>query len=205
MTDPAIRSASKSIVGNDTNVYVVLKDIYDWMTANVAYSTTSSGEPQGAAETLRTRVGDCDDQSILFCSLARAAGVPAWLQMGALYVNAEDSWGGHGWLQTYVPLASGSGEKVTIDVVNHDFMVYRPNRLVDFTDDGVAAHLNDYYYTFYTTFDPSTYNGGEGPHYLEMYEPLSYVESSKKVSAGGVYSFDEMITPICTVRATPRR
>jgi hypothetical protein len=38
-----------------------------------------------------------------------------------------------------------------------------------------------------------------------MYEPLSYVESSKKVSAGGVYSFDEMLTPICTVRATPRR
>ncbi len=33
----------------------------------------------------RRRVGDCDDQSNLFLGLIRAAGVPGWLQLGALY------------------------------------------------------------------------------------------------------------------------
>jgi hypothetical protein len=123
MTSPYILATSQAIVGNETNVYQILKAIYDWMTINIDYPQVStSGEPQSARETLLTRVGDCDDQSILFCSLARAAGVPAWLQMGVLYVSAEGSWGGHGWLQAYVPLASGGGVNVTIDVVNKDFM-----------------------------------------------------------------------------------
>ena len=48
-------------------------------------------------------VGDCDDQAMLFCSLARASGVPAWLQLGALYDKGQDEWFGHGWVQAYVP------------------------------------------------------------------------------------------------------
>lgn len=204
MTSPAIVSESRSIVGNETNVYQVLRDIYDWMTANVRYSTSSTGgEPKAALETLQSRSGDCDDQSILFCSLARAAGVPAWLQMGALYVSAEDSWGGHGWLQAYIPLASGGGENVTIDVVNKDFLVFRPNRFVDFTDDGVGTHLSDYYYTFQTTFDRDTYPAGDTPVFSEDYIKLSYVESSKKISQGGVYLADPIMLP-GSGRVTPR-
>jgi len=203
-TSQSIVTMSKSIVGNETNVYQVLRDIYDWMTANVRYSNHASGEPQSAAETLQARSGDCDDQSILFCSLARAAGVPAWLQMGALYVSADDSWGGHGWLQAYIPLAAGGGENVTIDVVNKDFLVFQPNRLIDFTDDGVGEHLSDYYYTFQTTFDQHTYAPGSTPLFSEAYTKLSYVESSKKISAGGVYLLDRVLTLPGSVRATPR-
>lgn len=204
LSSPTIVSASKGIVGNETDVYQVLRNIYDWMVENVRYSTSSSsGEPQTALETLQLRSGDCDDQSILFCSLARAAGVPAWLQMGALYVSADDSWGGHGWLQAYIPLASGGGENVTIDVVNKDFLVFRPNRIIDFTDDGVGGHLSDYYYTFQTTFDRETYHGGSSPLFSEAYTKLSYTESSKKISQGGVYLMERIMLP-GTVRATLR-
>jgi hypothetical protein len=205
MSSPTMVSAARSIVGNETNTYQILRDIYDWITANVRYSTdTSGGEPQSAAETLQSRSGDCDDQSILFCSLARAAGVPAWLQMGALYVSADDSWGGHGWLQAYIPLSSGGGENVTIDVVNKDFLVFQPNRFVDFTDDGVGKHLSDYYYTFQTTFDRDTYAAGKTPVFSEEYVKLSYVESSKKISDGGVYMLDRVLMLPCSVRAMPR-
>lgn len=205
MSSPAIVSASREIVGNETDVYQVLKNIYDWMTANVEYSTASSaGEPQTALETLQLRRGDCDDQSILFCSLARAAGVPAWLQMGALYVSADDSWGGHGWLQAYIPLASGGGENVTIDVVNKDFLVFRPNRIIDFTDDGVGNHLSDYYYTFQATYDRETYRGGAAPMFSEVYTKLAYTESSKKVSQGKVYCLDRELMLPGTVLAKPR-
>ncbi|MBI0583103.1 MAG: transglutaminase domain-containing protein [Methanomassiliicoccus sp.] len=203
-SSPAIVAASGEIVGNETNVYQVLKDIYDWMTANVRYATDASGGvPQTAVETLQRRAGDCDDQSILFCSLARAAGVPAWLQMGALYISTDNAWGGHGWLQAYIPLASGGGENVTIDVVNKDFLVFRPNRFIEFTDDGSGDHLEDYYYPFFTTFDRSTYQGGAAPEFSEAYERLSYEESSKKVSSGGVYSTE--IRTACTGRAPLRR
>ncbi len=205
MSSSEIVATSNSIVGTETNVYQILRDIYNWMTANVRYpTTTSGGEPQSALETLSSRVGDCDDQSILFCSLARAAGVPAWLQMGALYVNAENSWGGHGWLQAYIPLRSGGGENVTIDVVNKDFLVFRPNRFVDFTDDGAGDHLSDYYYTFYTTYDPKTYAPGSGPEYSEAYVKISYVESSKKISQGAVYELADLIQ-VGTVRVQTRR
>lgn len=205
MTSPFIKATSEAIVGNETNVYQILKVIYDWMTKNVQYPTSStSGEPQSARETLLTRVGDCDDQSILFCSLARAAGVPAWLQMGALYVSAESSWGGHGWLQAYVPLASGGGENVTIDVVNKDFMVFKPNRFVDFTDDGNGEHLSDYYYTFSTTYDPSSFTGGKVPIYSEDYVSLSYQESSRTISKGNTYSMDRELMMAGNGRMTLR-
>jgi len=205
MTSPTLVAASQSIVGSETNVYQVLRNIYDWMVDNIEYSTDASGgEPQSAMETLHTRRGDCDDQSILFCSLARAAGVPAWLQMGALYVSADDRWGGHGWLQAYIPLASGGGENVTIDVVNRDFLVFRPNRFVDFTDDGVGNHLSDYYYTFQTTYDRDSYDGGNTPVFEEVYVKLSYEESSKKISQGGVYSLDRVLMLPGIVRGIPR-
>jgi hypothetical protein len=195
MTSPAIVEASQDIVGDETNVYLILKDIYDWMTDNIKYPRTTSGgqEPQSALETLQTRVGDCDDQSILFCSLARAAGVPAWLQLGALYVNAEGSWGGHGWLQAYIPLESGGGENVTIDVVNNDFLVFRPNRFVDYTDDGNANHLEDYYFTFICNYEDSTYDKGSQPQSSEKYVSLSYVESEEKVGQGAVLDLGLML------------
>jgi hypothetical protein len=199
MTSPAIVAASHSIVGTETNVYQILRNIYVWMIDNVNYPTgASGGEPQDAVETLQSRVGDCDDQSILFCSLARAAGVPAWLQMGALFVSAENSWGGHGWLQAYIPLRSGGGENVTIDVVNKDFLVFRPNRFVDFTDDGEGSHLSDYYYTFFTTYQ------GASPLYSEEYVKISYEESGKKISQGAVYDIADL-RQVGTVRALPRR
>lgn len=205
MTSPSIVAASRSIVGNETNVYQTLKEIYDWMVANVEYSSNASeGEPQSAVETLQARKGDCDDQSILFCSLARAAGVPAWLQMGALYVSADDRWGGHGWLQAYIPISSGGGENVTIDVVNRDFLVFRPNRFVDFTDDGSGDHLADYYYTFQTTYDRNAYPDGRTPLFREAYTKLSYEESARKISQGGVYGLDRTLMLPGTARPRPR-
>lgn len=178
---------SKEIVGDEDNVYLVLRSIYDWMRDNISYSA-SSGHPQNATETMSTRRGDCDDQSILFCALARAAGVPAWLQLGAMYVSYERSWGGHAWLQAYIPLKEGGGETVVIDPVNGEFMVFRPNRFAEFTDDGNIDHLEDYYYIF-----SSMVSSGTEAELYDSYEALSYKESEKKVSQGSVLAMG--VTP----------
>jgi hypothetical protein len=189
MTDPMIVSQSQAIVGGETNVYQILKNIYDWMTVNIEYPTVLvGGDPQSANYTLTNRVGDCDDQSILFCALARAAGVPAWLQMGALMVTAENSWGGHGWLEAYIPTTSG-GDKVTIDVVNKDFLLFRPNRFIDYTDDGNADHLADYYYTIVVSYNDTK----PIPTFSEQYVALDYQESSEKITKGTVYFVDQLI------------
>jgi len=178
----SIQSRCESIVGGERNAYEILESIYAWVRSNIRYPTISEdSDPQSSVETLQSKVGDCDDQAILFSALARAAGVPAWLQLGALYNEIEDSWGGHGWVQAYLPLKSGGGANVTIDTVNGEFLVWTPNRFADFTDDGDGDHLRDYYYTFYCTYEPGSYPNGVGPEYTEDYVALSYEESSDKI------------------------
>ncbi len=178
-----IVSLAHSIVGNDTNVYSILQKIYVWMLNNIQYpSIIPNGEPKSALETLNSRVGKCDEQSFLFVSLARAEGVPAWLQLGELYNGAENSWAGHAWVEAFVPNKEGGGDNVTIDVVNKEFLVYTPDRILDFTDDGNASHLCDYYQTFTYSYGSQGYAAGNGPQFDDSYIPLDYQESNQKIS-----------------------
>ncbi|NLI73895.1 MAG: transglutaminase domain-containing protein [Euryarchaeota archaeon] len=164
--DPSIIDLSYEIVGDETNTYIILENIYNWVKDNIEYSTESN-EPQNAVESVNTLRGDCDDQSILFCSLARAAGIPAWLQLGVMYSDMSDAWGGHAWIQAYVPFKGGGGKVVTIDIVNNEFMEWNPNRFIEYTSDGNAEHLRDYYYI---------YNGTKALIW-ESYNTISYDES----------------------------
>lgn len=187
-TSPALVQKAQEIVGGETNAYLVLERIYQWTIENVDYASfDGSGIPKTSEQTLGSLVGDCDDQAMLFCSLARASGVPAWLQLGALYDTAQDDWFGHGWVQAYVPLKDGSSEVVVIDTVNHDFMLWMPNRIVEYTDDGDGDHLSDFYYSFNYYYDESTYLPGEGPTYEESYVSLEHSESSEKVNVGSLF------------------
>ncbi len=112
MSNPEIKNLSASIVGNQRNVYDILNDIYKWEIANIQYpAIPEGGDPKWANQTLDSGIGDCDDQSILFIALARDAGVPAWLQLGALYDGTTGAWGGHGWVEAYIPEKNGNGEK----------------------------------------------------------------------------------------------
>ena len=178
-TDPNITALSKQINGDETNVYVILKSTYDWVTKNIAYpGSPTAGEPKTALETLQTKVGDCDDQSNLFLGLIRAAGVPGWLQLGALYNKASGQLEGHAWVQTYIPYANGGGVDVTIDLVNKDFLVWMPYLICDYTDNGNGNDLRNYYYTFYSVYETS----GPGPTFSDSFTVQGYSESSNKIT-----------------------
>ncbi|MDD1746692.1 MAG: transglutaminase domain-containing protein [Methanomassiliicoccales archaeon] len=186
-TAPAIQQKAQEIVGGETNVYTILQRIYQWTTENVGYSSSGlTGEPKTSLETLESLMGDCDDQALLFCSLARASGVPAWLQLGALYDRSHDSWFGHGWVQAYVPLQDGGYENVVIDTVNRDFLRWMPNRIVEYTDDGNGDHLSDFYYSFNYYYDDGTYLPGQGPLYEEEYISIDHSESAETVVVGSI-------------------
>jgi hypothetical protein len=174
-SETQIQQLSQQIVAGKTNVYDQLQAIYQWMVDNVDYQTLSgSGDPKSSLETLQSKLGDCDDQSILFCSLARAAGIPAWLQMGSLYDESQGQVVGHGWVQTYIPLATGGGYNVTIDVVNRDFLVWTPIHILDYTDNGNGVDLREYYRSFFCTYDPSTYLPGTEPGMSTSMSVLSF-------------------------------
>jgi hypothetical protein len=180
--DPLIEDLRKEIVGEETNVYLIARSIYDWMLENVEYpNQIVSGEPKSSLETYEDMEGDCDDQSILFCALARSAGVPAWLQLGAVYDRSTGELGGHGWVQMFMPTEDG-GDNVTIDIVNRNFLVWMPNLFCEYTDDGDAGDLRDFYHAISVYYDPSTYGHGEMPEFSEDWEVLSYQESEEKVT-----------------------
>jgi hypothetical protein len=188
VSDSRIQTNASNIVKGETNVYSILSAINSWVVGHIEYPDHDQlADPSSSVETLESRVGDCDDQAILFCALARASGVPAWLQLGALYDNTEHEWVGHGWVQTYVPLKVGGGEKVIIDTVNRDFMIWKPNRFAEYTDDGNGEHLYDYYYSFNCAYEPSSYLSGEGPEFEEQYDSLKYSESTETIRIDGFF------------------
>lgn len=111
-----IRDLAFRIAGNDTNVLSILSDYILWVTQNVEYG--SLDVPRFPNETLLGRTGDCDDQANLLIGLCRAAGIPAYLQIGCIYMPVGSStsnyWDGlwtstltdigwHGWAVVYVP------------------------------------------------------------------------------------------------------
>ncbi len=156
-----IAKKAQEIAGDGKNVYDTVSKIYRFITRDggFTYSLGREGSPSKALSTLNSREGDCDDQSILFISMLRSLGIPAWLEIGLLYDQPKDMWFGHAWTNIYIPLSGGGYEVVAVDVVNEQFLFRTCNHLTDWTDDGTRGHydnkgnwnkcnLADYYYFF---------------------------------------------------------
>ena len=88
---------------------------------------------------------------------------------------------------------------MTIDVVNKDFMVFKSNRFIDFTDDGNGTHLSDYYYTFSTTYDPPA-TMLERCRCTRTSTPASVTRSRPRPSAGNTYSMGPELMLACIFR-----
>jgi transglutaminase-like putative cysteine protease len=161
-SDPNIKTLADQIAGGEPTVYEKVRAISKWMQDNIQYQRQRSWEPKDPLETLSDQEGDCDDQSILFASLARAQGIPAWLEMGSLYDQLNNQWGGHAWLQVYIPLTTGGSQKVNIDPANKEFLVRDPFRFTEWVSDGDPNNFRDYYslwsfsYVGYADYTPSS-------------------------------------------------
>jgi transglutaminase-like putative cysteine protease len=174
--DPLVISTADSIAAGKTNVLDIESALYSWITSNIAYpaQSSTSGAPKDPAQTITSRIGDCDDTAVLFCSMARHLGIPSWLQLGMLYDRNTGSIGGHGWIQSYIPLAAGGGQYVTIDCVNSQFLIYRADRTVDYTDNGNATDLYNFYYYL-------SYNSAYNLEFSDRSVMKQYSESSSRV------------------------
>jgi len=167
---PEIVALAQDIVGDETNAYEIAKLIFLWMDENIEYDE-EAGELKTVSETLAAGKGDCDDQATLYIALARAAGLPAWMQMGML--DTGNGWENHAWVQLHIP---GVGN-VTIDPSNDQFLINSPNRLATYTDQGVAGWMFDFYnhILFWTVGDAPTFHTA-----------VTLTMDSKEASAGTV-------------------
>lgn len=126
------------IAGNETRVLSIVKRLVKWIKEHITYG--SSEVPRYPNETLQQLIGDCDDQANLLITFCRALGIPAYLQVGCIYmpkscenftywsghlIISERNIGWHGWAMVYIPPwgwlpidLTYVGEDLTIEPLN---------------------------------------------------------------------------------------
>jgi len=162
--------ATQLSAGTGGNVVRILRNIFDYIQGNYTYILGTT--PKSCNETLNKGYGDCDDLGMLFASIARAAGVPTWMELGLIPTDTRTfaQWGGHAWVNALVPLKAGGTATVTLDLANGYFFWMPPYRFSDWVDDGDSEHLRSYYYLF------SSYGEGTAS-YTQDISLVSYTTS----------------------------
>jgi len=117
VNDPGLRGLTQNIAENETKVLTIVKNFIAWIKGPEGIKYEMHEVPYYPNETLADRQGDCDDQAILLITLCRIYGIPAYLQIGCMYLPTyfDDSeyWNGHvrsilkrvgwhGWAMVYV-------------------------------------------------------------------------------------------------------
>ncbi|MBI4886070.1 MAG: transglutaminase domain-containing protein [Acidobacteria bacterium] len=75
-----------------------------------------------ALDVLRTRVGDCNEHTALYVAMARAAGIPARIAVGLVYVRgAQGAFYYHAWPEVYLDEGGGRGLWLPVDPTLNQF------------------------------------------------------------------------------------
>ncbi|MEM2758393.1 MAG: transglutaminase domain-containing protein [Candidatus Methanomethylicia archaeon] len=110
---------AKKLIGNKTNALEILLTLIKWIESNIQIPLGGGARmPQYPDETIKSKIGDCDDQSNLLVAMCRSLGIPAYIQMAFIYIEGrlyEDTLfngrykltaknaGGHAWARVYIP------------------------------------------------------------------------------------------------------
>jgi hypothetical protein len=72
-----------------------------------------------ARDVLRTKVGDCNEHTVLYVALARAAGIPARIATGLTFVRGAFYY--HAWPEVYIDEGRGRGYWLPVDPTLNQF------------------------------------------------------------------------------------
>nr|NIP35078.1 transglutaminase domain-containing protein [Thermoplasmata archaeon]NIS12188.1 transglutaminase domain-containing protein [Thermoplasmata archaeon]NIS20105.1 transglutaminase domain-containing protein [Thermoplasmata archaeon]NIT77428.1 transglutaminase domain-containing protein [Thermoplasmata archaeon]NIU49207.1 transglutaminase domain-containing protein [Thermoplasmata archaeon] len=139
-----VANLSAEIVGEETDVYTIIKYIYRWMRKNIEYRSEGA-DLRPCLETLDSGWGDGDDQAILFASMARAVGVPVSVVVGPVYDPDEDRWSTRMWNNVLIPLEEGGLQVATVDVAMGRFLFRDPYRITQWVSTGDGDDLKGIY------------------------------------------------------------
>ncbi len=95
---PNIRRQAAKITGSITSPWDKALAINEWVFKNVDKQPTIS--LPSALDVLAQRQGDCNEHTYLFTALARAAGLPARVRIGLVYLNGAFYY--HAWPAVFV-------------------------------------------------------------------------------------------------------
>ncbi|MBU4503256.1 MAG: transglutaminase-like domain-containing protein [Proteobacteria bacterium] len=104
---PEIKSKVSEIVLPDDTPLAKAQKIMRWIYENIQKRPVLS--VPNALETLRNRMGDCNEHAVLMAAMARAAGVPAQIETGLVYMKGRFYY--HAWNVLYL------GDWVTVDAL----------------------------------------------------------------------------------------
>jgi transglutaminase-like putative cysteine protease len=119
--DQRIRTQAAAITGRERNPYTKARLIYDWL---IREGNIQTGPLNGGAvEALEEKRADPYMASLLFCALARAAGVPS-LPVAGVLVNRNRQTSRHYWVEFWIdgfgwiPLDPALGAGAAPDMFN---------------------------------------------------------------------------------------
>ena len=105
--NPQIKAQAQKIVLPTDAPQEKVKKIVNWVYVNVEKKPVLS--VPNALEVLKNKVGDCNEHAVLTAALLRAAGIPAQIESGLVYLHGRFYY--HAWNIAYV------GKWVTVDAV----------------------------------------------------------------------------------------
>jgi hypothetical protein len=108
---PNIQALAAKVVGGETDGYRAAVKIKNWVYREIAKEPTVS--IPNALEVLQTKKGDCNEHTVLFNALARAAGIPAKTVVGVVYLRGAFYY--HAWSEIWL------GQWISLDSVLNQF------------------------------------------------------------------------------------
>ena len=102
---PKIQNLVKRIVAADEKPLKKTIKLVDWINKNIEKRPVLS--LPDALATIENGAGDCNEHAVLLAALARAAGIPAKIEAGLVYLNGRFYY--HAWNLLYL------GEWITVD------------------------------------------------------------------------------------------
>jgi transglutaminase-like putative cysteine protease len=117
---PEIVAEAARAVGDSTRVRDKAERLTRYVNALLDKKPTVS--LPSALEVLRTKVGDCNEHTALYVAMARAAGIPARIAVGLVYVRGvQGAFYYHAWPEVYVDEGAGRGLWLPVDPTLNQF------------------------------------------------------------------------------------
>lgn len=109
------------LANGENNTLKILYKFIKWIENNIKYPQSSEPKvPSYPDETIRLKIGDCDDQANLLVAMLRSIGIPSYTQLAFLYIEKLGfqrkpnllgghltietvKVAGHGWAMAYIP------------------------------------------------------------------------------------------------------
>ncbi len=108
---PSITAAADKIVSEGSSAMEAAAKISNWVYNNLEKQYTFS--IPSAVEVLKIKTGDCNEHTVLFTALARAAGIPTRISTGLVY--HQGSFYYHAWADVYL------GGWISVDPLMNQF------------------------------------------------------------------------------------